>query len=108
MDKETGDITWKSLLTVGISGGALPCPSALVVLLSAISLHRIGFGLLLIVAFSLGLAVVLTSIGLLLVYAASFTKRFELRGSLMQRMPLASSLVITILGCVIAFRAIFP
>src|SRR5262249_15478423 len=49
VDPQSGSISWKSLLTVGISGGALPCPSALVVLLSAISLHRIGFGLLLIV-----------------------------------------------------------
>jgi ABC-type nickel/cobalt efflux system permease component RcnA len=107
VDAQTGDITWKSLLTIGISGGALPCPSALVVLLSAISLHRIAFGLLLIVAFSLGLAVVLTSIGLLLVYASQFTNRFHFKGSLMQRLPIASSLIITILGCVIAVKSLF-
>src|SRR5204862_184581 len=43
-------VTWRSLLALGISGGLLPCPSALVVLLSAISLHRVGYGLLLVVA----------------------------------------------------------
>ena len=48
----------KGLVAVGISGGILPCPTALVVLLAAISLHRVAFGLLLIVAFSIGLAAV--------------------------------------------------
>jgi ABC-type nickel/cobalt efflux system permease component RcnA len=103
---KTGSITWKSLLTVGISGGALPCPSALVVLLSAISLHRIGFGLLLIVSFSLGLALVLTSIGVLFVYASGWTQRFRFSGQLLYRMPLVSSLVISILGFAIAIQAL--
>src|SRR5205085_11155238 len=60
-------VTWRSLLALGISGGLLPCPSALVVLLSAISLHRVGYGLLLVVAFSFGLACTLTGVGLLFV-----------------------------------------
>jgi nickel/cobalt transporter (NicO) family protein len=106
VDRETGNITWKSLLTVGISGGALPCPSALVVLLSAISLHRIGFGLLLIVAFSLGLAIVLTTLGVLLVYASHFTQRFRFGGKLAYGLPLVSSFVITILGCAIAVQSL--
>ncbi|MHC5718940.1 MAG: nickel/cobalt transporter, partial [Nostoc sp.] len=67
-----GDVTsmkWSSLLALGISGGLLPCPSALVVLLSAIAMGRVGFGLALVSAFSLGLAAVLTGMGLMLVYA---------------------------------------
>lgn len=105
VDQATGKITWKSLLTIGISGGALPCPSALVVLLSAISLHRIGFGLLLIVAFSLGLALVLTSIGLLFVYASRFTRRFQFAGKFAYSLPLISSFVITVLGGAIALQS---
>ena len=93
-------------MTVGISGGALPCPSALVVLLSAISLHRIGFGLLLILSFSLGLALVLTSIGVLFVYASGWTQKFRFSGQLVYRMPLVSSLVISILGFAIAIQAL--
>ena len=60
----------RGLLGVGIAAGLLPCPSALVVLLSAIALHRVGFGLALIVAFSLGLAATITSIGLVAVLAS--------------------------------------
>ncbi|MCI0617161.1 hypothetical protein L0244_29645, partial [bacterium] len=106
VDPETGKITLRSLLSVGISGGALPCPSALVVLLSAISLHRVGFGLILIISFSLGLAAVLTSIGLLLLYASRWSQKFQPRGSLRYGLPVISSLVITILGCIIAVQSI--
>ena len=62
-------MTWRSLLALGVSGGLLPCPAALVVMLGAIALNRVGFGLLLIVAFSLGLAGALTAIGVLMVRA---------------------------------------
>ena len=65
----SGDITARNVVAVGISGGLVPCPTALVVLLSAIALGRIAFGLVLITAFSLGLAAVITTISLLLVYA---------------------------------------
>jgi nickel/cobalt exporter len=60
---------WRSVLAIGISGGLLPCPAALVVLLSAIGLGRVGFGMLLIVAFSAGLALVLSVIGLTVLYS---------------------------------------
>jgi ABC-type nickel/cobalt efflux system permease component RcnA len=66
---------WRSTLMVGISGGLLPCPAALVVLLSAIGLGRLGFGLLLIVAFSAGLAGVLSVIGLITLYGRRWLQR---------------------------------
>lgn len=58
-----------SLIALGASGGLVPCPSALVLMLSAIAVGRIGFGLSLLVLFSLGLAMVLTGIGVAVVYA---------------------------------------
>jgi hypothetical protein len=63
------EVTWRSLLALGVSGGLLPCPSAVVVMLGAIALDRVGFGLLLVLALSLGLAGTLTAIGLLFVGA---------------------------------------
>ena len=60
-----GEITMGSLIALGASGGLVPCPSALVVLLSAISLGRVGLGMLLLVGFSAGLAVVLMGMGVL-------------------------------------------
>ena len=67
-----GDITLGSLIALGASGGLVPCPSALVLLLSSIALGRVGLGLLLLVAFSSGLAVVLMGIGVLVLYAKHF------------------------------------
>jgi len=84
----------------------VPCPAALVVLLSAVTLHRIGFGLFLIVAFSVGLAAVLIGIGLLTVCAGRFMSRFKMEGPLIRRwLPMASAGVITLLGLGITVKA---
>jgi nickel/cobalt transporter (NicO) family protein len=99
-------VTWRSLLALGISGGLLPCPSALVVLLTAISLHRVGYGMLLILAFSVGLAGVLTAIGLLLVHARGLFSRLPLESTVARVMPVLSAAVVTALGVAIALRAI--
>src|SRR5262249_48327349 len=61
---DAGGVSLRPLGALGIAGGIVPCPAALVVLLSALSLGRVGFGLLLIVAFSVGLALVLIAIGM--------------------------------------------
>ena len=101
-------ITWKSLLALGISGGLLPCPSALVVLLSAISLHRVGFGLLLVIAFSIGLAATLTGVGLAFLYAGRFVKRPArfASGRLVRVLPAVSAFVIMCVGLLICYEAL--
>lgn len=99
-------VTWRNLLALGVSGGLIPCPSALVVMLSAIALQRIGFGLLLIVAFSLGLASVLTAIGVLWVHAGRLFGHIPARGRLIQILPAMSALFITVIGLGIALQAL--
>lgn len=96
----------KGILGVGISGGIIPCPTALVVLLAAISLHRVGYGLVLIVAFSIGLAAAMTSIGLLAVSAKRLFTRMNLEGGAFGLLPAVSALVIIGLGLVMTARAI--
>jgi len=104
---EHGVVSLRQLWALGITGGIVPCPAALVVLLSALSLRRVGFGLLLIVAFSLGLALVLIAIGMLMVYARRLVARFDERGPLVTRwLPLASSAVMILLGVSIAVQAV--
>jgi ABC-type nickel/cobalt efflux system permease component RcnA len=95
-------LTPAGLIALGVSGGMLPCPSALIVLLSAIALGRIAFGLLLIVVFSMGLAMVLTAIGLLMLYAHRLFDRYAMEANWLRRLPIASSLVVTVLGLAIA------
>lgn len=99
-------VSARSLLAVGVSGGLLPCPSALVVLLAAISLHRLGFGLVLIVAFSLGLALSITGIGLAAVFAKKAFARRSLDCLLIRALPAVSALVIVVVGVVMTVRAI--
>jgi ABC-type nickel/cobalt efflux system permease component RcnA len=96
----------RSLVAVGISGGLLPCPSALVVLLAAISLHRVAFGMLLIVAFSAGLALSITGIGLLAVFAKRLFRRASFEGRLVRLLPAASALVILAAGLAMTVRAL--
>jgi ABC-type nickel/cobalt efflux system permease component RcnA len=96
----------RSLIAVGISGGLLPCPSALVVLLAAISLHRVAFGLLLIVAFSLGLAATISAVGLAAVLAKRAFSRLSIGGRFVQLLPAASALVILVAGVAMTLRAL--
>ena len=94
-------------MTLGISGGIVPCPAALVVLLSAVSMQRIGFGLLLIVAFSMGLAAVLIAVGMLMVYARQFMARFRGEGRIVTRwLPLTSSAFIVLFGIGLTWQAL--
>ncbi len=99
-------ITWRSLLALGVSGGLLPCPSALVVLLGAIAIGRVGFGLLLIIAFSIGLASVLTGIGVLLVHAGRFFRHIPAQGRLIGALPIVSALIIAVVGLGITAQAL--
>ena len=100
------ELGWRSLTAVGISGGLLPCPSALVVLVAAISLHRIGLGLLLIVAFSAGLAISIAGIGLAAILAKRTFARVGLQGRLIGMLPAVSALVIVIAGAAMTVRAL--
>lgn len=88
----------RGLVGVGVAAGLLPCPSALVVLLSAIALHRIGFGLALILAFSVGLAATITTIGLLAVVARRAFGRLSLDGPFVRALPAASAILILAVG----------
>jgi ABC-type nickel/cobalt efflux system permease component RcnA len=100
------EVSLRELLALGISGGIVPRPAALVVLLSAVSLQRVGFGLLLIVAFSVGLAAVLIAIGLLFVYAQRFMARFQMNSRLTTRwLPLTSSAFIILFGVALTLQA---
>ena len=119
-------LPWRSLLALGLADGLLPSPSTLIVLLAAISLHRIGLGLLLIVAFSVGLAGVLASVSLALVcarrlfdwlssrrwplgshpYAAWLVGTGGSDSRLLALLPTGAALVLVAVGAVLTVRAL--
>ena len=97
-----GDVTLGSLIALGASGGLVPCPSALVLLLSSVALGRIGLGMLLLVSFSAGLAVVLMAIGLVVLYAKHLLPDSEktARHPAFRLIPVFSAAIIVCIGLV--------
>jgi len=91
-------ITWRSLIALGVSGGLVPCPDAIAILLVAVAINRILLGLALIISFSLGLAVVLIVIGLLMVNSRRLFDRIGLFDRLAPVLPIVSALVVLALG----------
>ncbi|HSU67208.1 MAG TPA: sulfite exporter TauE/SafE family protein, partial [Tepidisphaeraceae bacterium] len=103
-------ITLPGLVALGVSGGIVPCPSALVVLMSAIAFKQTAFGMLLIVAFSIGLAGVLIAIGMTMLFARGVLQRWD-NGTgrvagVISRLALASPVAIALLGTGIAVQAL--
>jgi nickel/cobalt transporter (NicO) family protein len=93
------------LLSLGVSGGLVPCPEALVVLLLSVSLGRIAFGLALLTAFTLGLAAVLVAIGCLMVLAGPAVQHLGSDGWFVRRLPILSAAVVTVLGVAMIVEA---
>jgi ABC-type nickel/cobalt efflux system permease component RcnA len=105
--RRSGKVSARQLVVLGVTGGIVPCPAALVVLLSAVALHRTVFGLYLIVAFSVGLAAVLIAMGMITVYAGRLMSRLHLEGPFVQKwLPMGSAAMITFLGFGIALRSL--
>jgi nickel/cobalt exporter len=100
------EIGWRGILGMGTAAGLIPCPSALVVLLAAISQHEVALGLLLIVAFSVGLAATLTALGLVVVWTRELVPARFAGSRLMAALPAASALLIVGVGCLLTVKAV--
>lgn len=99
--------TYWNIFWLGVSGGIVPCPAALIVLLLAINLGKLGLGLLMITTFSIGLAAVLVAIGIAVVKASgSVRERIGDRSPILLLLPVISSILITGLGCMMVFMTL--
>jgi len=96
------ELSWGGLVALGASGGLVPCESALVLLLGAIALQRTGFGLLLLVSFSAGLAIVLMAIGAIVLYARNLLpdRPGFASHSIFRYAPVASAVIVTVIGLI--------
>jgi ABC-type nickel/cobalt efflux system permease component RcnA len=98
---QTTSITWRSLFLLGLAGGIIPSTNALLILLGTIAVGRTAFGVILVIAFGLGMAVVLGGVGLALVYARGRLDRLapsSRLGRLSSAAPLVASVVVLALG----------
>jgi ABC-type nickel/cobalt efflux system permease component RcnA len=96
----------RGVLAMGAAAGLIPCPSALVVLLGAVAQGEIALGMLLIAAFSLGLAMTLTALGLAVVFASRAFGHIRVPARLLTALPAASAGLIVLVGCVLTAKAI--
>jgi nickel/cobalt exporter len=100
------EVTWRSLLALGISGGLVPCPSAMVLLLAAVALNKTAYGLLLVVAFSVGLACTLTAVGCAFLYARQRLRRRSSSARWPRLLPILSAVAITMVGVALCAGAV--
>ncbi len=99
--------TYRKILWLGVSGGIVPCPAALIVLLAAINIGRLPLGLLLILAFSIGLAAVLVILGIVVVRASGAVRqRIGQRSPALLMLPIVSSILITLLGAYLVVQTL--
>ena len=101
---ERSPLSWRGLGALALSGGLLPSPTALVVLLGAIALDRIAFGVVLVLSFSVGLAAALTLTGVLVLRARDFAER-RLGARSAALLPLLSAAAILAMGVFLTTRA---
>jgi len=105
VSREPGRVRRWELVGLGISGGIVPCPDALVVLLLGISLGRTALGLLLVAVFSLGMALTLVALGLVWVYSAGALRRLVPEKAI-RAVLVVSPIVISVLGLVIVWSGV--
>ena len=98
-------MTFKSLLTLGISGGLVPCPDAIAILLVAVAVNRVPFGILLIISFSVGLALILIAIGIAMVKGLRLVTRSDLLSRFAVYTPILSAVVVIGLGAALTVSA---
>jgi ABC-type nickel/cobalt efflux system permease component RcnA len=102
-------LTWRGLFILGLAGGLIPSTSALLILLGSIAAGRPAFGLILVVAFGLGMAAVMTGVGLAMIFARTRLDRMPSRSSLGRLAaiaPLVASLAVLGLGLVLTWQAV--
>jgi ABC-type nickel/cobalt efflux system permease component RcnA len=99
-------LSWRGIVAMGTAAGLIPCPSALVVLLGAVAQGEIALGMLMIVAFSLGLATTLTALGLAVVSAGRVLRRLNMPGRVVTALPAVSALLIVGVGIVLTLQAV--
>lgn len=103
------DVSWRGLIALGLSGGLVPSASALLLLLAATGAGVPAYGLVLVVAFGLGMAVVLGGLGLALVHARRFAERRPLAsafGRLAVPLQVSTASLVVVLGVVLTGQAL--
>ncbi|MBI9043202.1 MAG: hypothetical protein JEZ06_01880 [Anaerolineaceae bacterium] len=104
--KPGSEVSWRDIIVLGVSGGLVPCPDAIAILLIAVALNRMAFGMSLIVAFSAGLAVILIAIGLMIVQGRRLFQKLNAITRMAYSIPILSATLVFLLGIFVSFNAL--
>jgi len=105
--REDGRVGRAGLLSLGVAGGIVPCPTALAILLLAVSMGEFMEGLMVVLALSLGLAVALVGIGILACKTSfSLIKYISPESRVTRLMPVLSASIVTLLGVILTVKAV--
>jgi nickel/cobalt transporter (NicO) family protein len=96
--KQAPAIEWQSMIALGVSGGLIPCPDAIAILLIAITIQRIAFGISMILTFSMGLAIVLITIGIIIVQGKNIFRKLKFFDQVGIWVPMSSALIVLLVG----------
>jgi nickel/cobalt exporter len=102
-------ISWRGLIALGLAGGLIPSTSALFILLGSIVAGRPAFGFVLVVVFGLGMALVMSAVGLAMVFARTRLDRFPSgsgAGRLARHATLVAAVVVLAFGVYLTAQAI--
>jgi ABC-type nickel/cobalt efflux system permease component RcnA len=102
----TRSLSWWGLTLLGITGGMIPCVEAIWLLLATVGTGQFWLVLPAVLAFSAGLAVVLVVIGILVVQVPRFAQSRFGSGRLLRALPIASALVVTLMGLWLCFETV--
>jgi nickel/cobalt exporter len=101
-------VTTGQIILFGLTGGLIPCPASITVLLLCLQLKQVALGALLVLCFSIGLALTMVSVGAAAAFSLRHTERrwsgaFE---AFARRAPYASAGLITVVGLLMAGQAV--
>ncbi len=101
------DVTTWQIIMFGLTGGLIPCPAAITVLLLCLQLKAISLGFVLVLCFSIGLALTLVTVGAAAALSVRHaTKRWSWFGTFARKAPFFSSILIGLVGLYMAYHGL--
>ena len=102
-----GSATTGQIIMFGLTGGLIPCPAAITVLLLCLQLKQFALGAALVLCFSIGLAITLVCVGVAAALSLRYaSKRFSWFGTLARRAPYFSSVLIMLVAFYVGYQGL--
>jgi nickel/cobalt exporter len=99
------NVTTGQIIMFGLTGGLIPCPASITILLLCLQLKQFALGAVLVLCFSIGLAITLVTVGVAAALSVRHvSKRFSWFGTVARRAPYLSSVLIILVGLYVGYQ----